>query len=175
MSNYNQELLEQIKNLKESASTIKALSGTMEALDTMATRHIEINNSFEKNLEHLHEYNDDFSELNISIKANINDLKAATLLFPTKLSEVSEKIDNTRTSIIELKESIISIPEKLSIISDKVKSNIEDSEKEIKDSISRNIEIIFKKVNGLTILLVLSLLSNMAVLGLLVYANFIVK
>lgn len=91
MNEYNSKLLDELKKLKEATSSLNGISDIFRFLENIAEKHIEINSSFEQNLEHLQEYNEEFKNLNNSIRENILNLKETALKFPEQLSDVADK------------------------------------------------------------------------------------
>ena len=80
MENYNENLLNEVNKLKETANSFQGLSAIFEKLSTIAEKHIEINKSFEENIHNLNEYNEEFSSLNSAIRTNVIELKETDAL-----------------------------------------------------------------------------------------------
>lgn len=157
MENYNDSLLQEIEKLKTSANSIGKFSEIFQTLRTIGKKHLEINDAFKENINHLNEYNEEFSGLNNSI----------------------------RTNIIELKETALKFPEQLIDIEDKNKKNLEKTEnKLIKEfevqnlqmvkTISHKLEEITNTLSNIKIWLIIISIINMLILGLITYKFFFV-
>lgn len=157
MENYNDSLLQEIEKLKTSANSIGKFSEIFQTLRTIGEKHLEINDAFKENINHLNEYNEEFSGLNNSI----------------------------RTNIIELKETALKFPEQLIDIEDKNKKNLEKTEnKLIKEfevqnlqmvkTISHKLEEITNTLSNIKIWLIIISIINMLILGLITYKFFFV-
>ena len=91
MGNYNDSLLQEIEKLKTSANSIGKFSEIFQTLRTIGEKHLEINDAFKENINHLNEYNEEFSGLNNSIRTNIIELKETALKFPEQLIDIEDK------------------------------------------------------------------------------------
>ena len=157
MENYNDSLLQEIEKLKTSANSIGKFSEIFQTLRTIGEKHLEINDAFKENINHLNEYNEEFSDLNNSI----------------------------RTNIIELKETALKFPEQLIDIEDKNRKNLEKSENKLiieleaqnlqtVKTISHKLEEITNTLSNVKIWLIIISIINILILGLITYKFFFV-
>lgn len=157
MENYNDSLLQEIEKLKTSANSIGKFSEIFQTLRTIGEKHLEINDAFKENINHLNEYNEEFSGLNNSI----------------------------RTKIIELKETALKFPEQLIDIEDKNRKNLEKTEnKLIKEleaqnlqtvkTISHKLEEITNTLSNVKLWLIIISIINILILGIITYKFFFV-
>ena len=149
MENYNDSLLQEIEKLKTSANSIGKFSEIFQTLRTIGEKHLEINDAFKENINHLNEYNEEFSGLNNSIRTNIIELKETALKFPEQLKNL-EKTEN------------------------KLIKELEVQNLQMVKTISHKLEEITNTLSNIKIWLIIISIINILILGLITYKFFFV-
>lgn len=157
MENYNDSLLQEIEKLKTSANTIGKISEIFQALRTIGEKHLEINDAFKENINHLNEYNEEFSGLNNSIRTNIIELKETALKFPEQLIDIEDKnkknLEKTENKLIK---------------------ELEAQNLQMVKTISHKLEEITNTLSNVKIWLIIISIINILILGLITYKFFFV-
>ncbi len=156
MTNYNDELLKEVKKLKEMSLSLGGISKAFETLETMANKHVEINTSFKENLEQLNDCNDEFSNLNDSIRSNILDLKETALKFPQQLVDLADK----NKKYIEVAE-------------EKIMKTISVTINEQSNYFNNKLNIVFEQFNLIKMIVILMLLINSVFIAYYLYAKYL--
>ncbi len=153
----NENLLNEIKKLKEATSNMQNISKIFVALETIANKHVEINSSFEENLSHLDGYNEQFSDLNNSIRSNLLDLKETALKFPEQLSDISDK------NKINLENC-----------ENRLKKDLLDANLKLTTLLANRMDIVSNSLKNINVLLILTFILNIIILGIIVYKFLII-
>ncbi len=157
MENYNDSLLQEIEKLKTSANSIGKFSEIFQALRTIGEKHLEINDAFKENINHLNEYNEEFSGLNNSIRTNIIELKETALKFPEQLIDIEDKnkknLEKTENKLIK---------------------ELEAQNLQMVKTISHKLEEITNTLSNVKLWLIIISIINMLILGLITYKFFFV-
>ena len=157
MENYNDSLLQEIEKLKTSANSIGKFSEIFQALRTIGEKHLEINDAFKENINHLNEYNEEFSGLNNSIRTNIIELKETALKFPEQLIDIEDKnkknLEKTENKLIK---------------------ELEAQNLQMVKTISHKLEEITNTLSNVKLWLIIISIINMLILGLISYKFFFV-
>lgn len=157
MENYNDSLLQEIKKLKTSANSIGKISEIFQTLRTIGKKHLEINDAFKENINHLNEYNEEFSDLNNSIRTNIIELKETALKFPEQLIDIEDKnkknLEKTENKLIK---------------------ELEVQNLQMVKTISHKLEEITNTLSNVKIWLIIISIINILILGLITYKFFFV-
>lgn len=157
MENYNDSLLQEIEKLKTSANSIGKFSEIFQTLRTIGTKHLEINDAFKENINHLNEYNEEFSDLNNSIRTNIIELKETALKFPEQLIDIEDK---NRKNLEKTENKLI--------------KELEVQNLQMVKTISHKLEEITNTLSNVKLLLIIISIINMLILGLIIYKFFFV-
>ena len=157
MENYNDSLLQEIEKLKTSANSIGKFSEIFQTLRTIGTKHLEINDAFKENINHLNEYNEEFSDLNNSIRTNIIELKETALKFPEQLIDIEDK---NRKNLEKTENKLI--------------KELEAQNLQTVKTISHKLEEITNTLSNVKILLIIISIINILILGLIIYKFFFV-
>ena len=157
MENYNDSLLQEIEKLKTSANSIGKFSEIFQTLRTIGTKHLEINDAFKENINHLNEYNEEFSDLNNSIRTNIIELKETTLKFPEQLIDIEDK---NRKNLEKTENKLI--------------KELEAQNLQTVKTISHKLEEITNTLSNVKIWLIIISIINILILGLIIYKFFFV-
>ena len=157
MENYNDSLLQEIEKLKTSANSIGKFSEIFQTLRTIGEKHLEINDAFKENINHLNEYNEEFSDLNNSIRTNIIELKETALKFPEQLIDIEDKnkknLEKTENKLIK---------------------ELEVQNLQMVKTISHKLEKITNTLSNVKLWLIIISIINMLILGLITYKFFFV-
>ena len=157
MENYNDSLLQEIEKLKTSANSIGKFSEIFQTLRTIGEKHLEINDAFKENINHLNEYNEEFSGLNNSIRTNIIELKETALKFPEQLIDIEDKnkknLEKTENKLIK---------------------ELEVQNLQMVKTISHKLEKITNTLSNVKLWLIIISIINMLILGLITYKFFFV-
>lgn len=157
MGNYNDSLLQEIEKLKTSANSIGKISEIFQTLRTIGTKHLEINDTFKENINHLNEYNEEFSDLNNSIRTNIIELKETALKFPEQLIDIEDKnkknLEKTENKLIK---------------------ELEVQNLQMVKTISHKLVEITNTLSNIKIWLIIISIINILILGLITYKFFFV-
>lgn len=157
MENYNDSLLQEIEKLKTSANSIGKISEIFQTLRTIGEKHLEINDAFKENINHLNEYNEEFSGLNNSIRTNIIELKETALKFPEQLIDIEDKnkknLEKTENKLIK---------------------ELEVQNLQMVKTISHKLEEITNTLSNVKIWLIIISIINILILGLITYKFFFV-
>ncbi|MBO5446219.1 hypothetical protein J6A34_01795 [bacterium] len=157
MENYNDSLLQEIEKLKTSANSIGKISEIFQTLRTIGKKHLEINDAFKENINHLNEYNEEFSDLNNSIRTNIIELKETALKFPEQLIDIEDKnkknLEKTENKLIK---------------------ELEVQNLQIVKTISHKLEEITNTLSNVKIWLIIISIINILILGIITYKFFFV-
>lgn len=157
MENYNDSLLQGIEKLKTSANSIGKFSEIFQTLRTIGTKHLEINDAFKENINHLNEYNEEFSDLNNSIRTNIIELKETALKFPEQLIDIEDKnkknLEKTENKLIK---------------------ELEVQNLQMVKTISHKLEEITNTLSNVKLWLIIISIINILILGLITYKFFFV-
>lgn len=157
MENYNDSLLQEIEKLKTSANSIGKFSEIFQTLRTIGTKHLEINDAFKENINHLNEYNEEFSDLNNSIRTNIIELKETALKFPEQLIDIEDKnkknLEKTENKLIK---------------------ELEVQNLQMVKTISHKLEEITNTLSNVKLWLIIISIINILILGLITYKFFFV-
>lgn len=157
MENYNDSLLQEIEKLKTSANSIGKFSEIFQTLRTIGTKHLEINDAFKENINHLNEYNEEFSDLNNSIRTNIIELKETALKFPEQLIDIEDK---NRKNLEKTENKLI--------------KELETQNLQTVKTISHKLEEITNTLSNIKIWLIIISIINILILGLITYKFFFV-
>lgn len=157
MENYNDSLLQEIEKLKTSANSIGKISEIFQTLRTIGEKHLEINDAFKENINHLNEYNEEFSDLNNSIRTNIIELKETALKFPEQLIDIEDK---NRKNLEKTENKLI--------------KELEAQNLQTVKTISHKLEEITNTLSNVKICLIIISIINILILGLITYKFFFV-
>lgn len=157
MENYNDSLLQEIEKLKTSANSIGKFSEIFQTLRTIGEKHLEINDAFKENINHLNEYNEEFSCLNNSIRTNIIELKETALKFPEQLIDIEDK---NRKNLEKTENKLI--------------KELEAQNLQTVKTISHKLEEITNTLSNVKIWLIIISIINILILGLITYKFFFV-
>lgn len=157
MENYNDSLLQEIEKLKTSANSIGKISEIFQTLRTIGEKHLEINDAFKENINHLNEYNEEFSDLNNSIRTNIIELKETALKFPEQLIDIEDK---NRKNLEKTENKLI--------------KELEAQNLQTVKTISHKLEEITNTLSNVKIWLIIISIINILILGLIIYKFFFV-
>lgn len=157
MENYNDSLLQEIEKLKTSANSIGKFSEIFQTLRTIGEKHLEINDAFKENINHLNEYNEEFSGLNNSIRTNIIELKETALKFPEQLIDIEDK---NRKNLEKTENKLI--------------KELEAQNLQTVKTISHKLEEITNTLSNIKIWLIIISIINILILGLIIYKFFFV-
>lgn len=157
MENYNDSLLQEIEKLKTSANSIGKISEIFQTLRTIGEKHLEINDAFKENINHLNEYNEEFSDLNNSIRTNIIELKETALKFPEQLIDIEDK---NRKNLEKTENKLI--------------KELEAQNLQTVKTISHKLEGITNTLSNIKIWLIIISIINILILGLIIYKFFFV-
>lgn len=157
MENYNDSLLQEIEKLKTSANSIGKFSEIFQTLRTIGTKHLEINDAFKENINHLNEYNEEFSDLNNSIRTNIIELKETALKFPEQLIDIEDK---NRKNLEKTENKLI--------------KELEAQNLQMVKTISHKLEEITNTLSNVKIWLIIISIINILILGIITYKFFFV-
>ena len=157
MENYNDSLLQEIEKLKTSANSIGKFSEIFQTLRTIGEKHLEINDAFKENINHLNEYNEEFSGLNNSIRTNIIELKETALKFPEQLIDIEDK---NRKNLEKTENKLI--------------KELEAQNLQTVKTISHKLEEITNTLSNIKIWLIIISIINILILGLITYKFFFV-
>lgn len=157
MENYNDSLLQEIEKLKTSANSIGKISEIFQTLRTIGTKHLEINDAFKENINHLNEYNEEFSGLNNSIRTNIIELKETALKFPEQLIDIEDK---NRKNLEKTENKLI--------------KEFEAQNLQMVKTISHKLEEITNTLSNVKLWLIIISIINILILGLITYKFFYV-
>ncbi|MEE3350156.1 MAG: hypothetical protein VZR09_08975 [Candidatus Gastranaerophilaceae bacterium] len=158
MENYNENLLNEVNKLKETANSFQGLSAIFEKLSTIAEKHIEINKSFEENIHNLNEYNEEFSSLNSAIRTNVIELKETALKFPEQLNDITDK----NAENIDRCELLLS-------------QKMQENKYLIIENARNNKEDLSNTLNKIIIFLIFLVLIDILMIGLFVYKFILVQ
>lgn len=157
MENYNDSLLQEIEKLKTSVNSIGKISEIFQTLRTIGEKHLEINDAFKENINHLDEYNEEFSGLNNSIRTNIIELKETALKFPEQLIDIEDKnkknLEKTENKLIK---------------------ELEVQNLQMVKTISHKLEEITNTLSNVKIWLIIISIINILILGIITYKFFFV-
>lgn len=157
MENYNDSLLQEIEKLKTSANSIGKISEIFRTLRTIGEKHLEINDAFKENINHLNEYNEEFSGLNNSIRTNIIELKETALKFPEQLIDIEDK---NRKNLEKTENKLI--------------KEFEAQNLQMVKTISHKLEEITNTLSNIKIWLIIVSIINILILGIITYKFFFV-
>lgn len=157
MGNYNDSLLQEIEKLKTSANSIGKFSEIFQTLRTIGEKHLEINDAFKENINHLNEYNEEFSGLNISIRTNIIELKETALKFPEQLIDIEDK---NRKNLEKTENKLI--------------KELEAQNLQTVKTISHKLEEITNTLSNVKLWLIIISIINILILGIITYKFFFV-
>ena len=157
MENYNDSLLQEIEKLKTSANSIGKFSEIFQTLRTIGTKHLEINDAFKENINHLNEYNEEFSDLNNSIRTNIIELKETALKFPEQLIDIEDK---NRKNLEKTENKLI--------------KELEVQNLQMVKTISHKLEEITNTLSNIKICLIIRSIINILILEIITYKFFFV-
>lgn len=157
MENYNDSLLQEIEKLKTSANSIGKISEIFQTLRTIGTKHLEINDTFKENINHLNEYNEEFSDLNNSIRTNIIELKETALKFPEQLIDIEDK---NRKNLEKTENKLI--------------KELEAQNLQTVKTISHKLEEITNTLSNVKLWLIIISIINILILGIITYKFFFV-
>ncbi len=157
MENYNDSLLQEIEKLKTSTNSIGKISEIFQTLRTIGEKHLEINDAFKENINHLNEYNEEFSGLNNSIRTNIIELKETALKFPEQLIDIEDK---NRKNLEKTENKLI--------------KELEAQNLQTVKTISHKLEEITNTLSNIKIWLIIISIINILILGLITYKFFFV-
>lgn len=157
MENYNDSLLQEIEKLKTSANSIGKFSEIFQTLRTIGEKHLEINDAFKENINHLNEYNEEFSGLNNSIRTNIIELKETALKFPEQLIDIEDK---NRKNLEKTENKLI--------------KELEAQNLQTVKTISHKLEEITNTLSNVKLWLIIISIINILILGLIIYKFFFV-
>ena len=157
MENYNDSLLQEIEKLKTSTNSIGKISEIFQTLRTIGEKHLEINDAFKENINHLNEYNEEFSGLNNSIRTNIIELKETALKFPEQLIDIEDK---NRKNLEKTENKLI--------------KELEAQNLQTVKTISHKLEEITNTLSNIKIWLIIISIINILILGFIIYKFFFV-
>lgn len=157
MENYNDSLLQEIEKLKTSANSIGKISEIFQTLRTIGEKHLEINDAFKENINHLDEYNEEFSGLNNSIRTNIIELKETALKFPEQLIDIEDK---NRKNLEKTENKLI--------------KELEAQNLQTVKTISHKLEEITNTLSNVKLWLIIISIINILILGIITYKFFFV-
>lgn len=157
MENYNDSLLQEIEKLKTSANSIGKISEIFQTLRTIGEKHLEINDAFKENINHLDEYNEEFSGLNNSIRTNIIELKETALKFPEQLIDIEDK---NRKNLEKTENKLI--------------KELEVQNLQMVKTISHKLEEITNTLSNVKLWLIIISIINILILGIITYKFFFV-
>lgn len=157
MGNYNDSLLQEIEKLKTSANSIGKFSEIFQTLRTIGEKHLEINDAFKENINHLNEYNEEFSGLNNSIRTNIIELKETALKFPEQLIDIEDK---NRKNLEKTENKLI--------------KELEAQNLQTVKTISHKLEEITNTLSNVKLWLIIISIINILILGIIIYKFFFV-
>ena len=157
MENYNDSLLQEIEKLKTSANSIGKFSEIFQTLRTIGEKHLEINDAFKENINHLNEYNEEFSGLNNSIRTNIIELKKTALKFPEQLIDIEDK---NRKNLEKTENKLI--------------KELEAQNLQTVKTISHKLEEITNTLSNVKLWLIIISIINILILGIITYKFFFV-
>lgn len=157
MENYNDSLLQEIEKLKTSANSIGKFSEIFQTLRTIGEKHLEINDAFKENINHLNEYNEEFSDLNNSIRTNIIELKETALKFPEQLIDIEDK---NRKNLEKTENKLI--------------KELEAQNLQTVKTISHKLEEITNTLSNVKLWLIIISIINILILGIITYKFFFV-
>lgn len=157
MENYNDSLLQEIEKLKTSANSIGKFSEIFQTLRTIGEKHLEINDAFKENINHLNEYNEEFSGLNNSIRTNIIELKETALKFPKQLIDIEDK---NRKNLEKTENKLI--------------KELEAQNFQTVKTISHKLEEITNTLSNVKLWLIIISIINILILGIITYKFFFV-
>ena len=157
MENYNDSLLQEIEKLKTSVNSIGKISEIFQTLRTIGEKHLEINDAFKENINHLDEYNEEFSGLNNSIRTNIIELKETALKFPEQLIDIEDK---NRKNLEKTENKLI--------------KELEVQNLQMVKTISHKLEEITNTLSNVKLWLIIISIINILILGLITYKFFFV-
>ena len=157
MENYNDSLLQEIEKLKTSANSIGKISEIFQTLRTIGEKHLEINDAFKENINHLNEYNEEFSDLNNSIRTNIIELKETALKFPEQLIDIEDK---NRKNLEKTENKLI--------------KELEVQNLQMVKTISHKLEEITNTLSNVKLWLIIISIINILILGIIIYKFFFV-
>lgn len=157
MGNYNDSLLQEIEKLKTSANSIGKFSEIFQTLRTIGEKHLEINDAFKENINHLNEYNEEFSGLNNSIRTNIIELKETALKFPEQLIDIEDK---NRKNLEKTENKLI--------------KELEAQNLQTVKTISHKLEEITNTLSNVKLWLIIISIINILILGIITYKFFFV-
>lgn len=157
MENYNDSLLQEIEKLKTSANSIGKFSEIFQTLRTIGEKHLEINDAFKENINHLNEYNEEFSGLNNSIRTNIIELKETALKFPEQLIDIEDK---NRKNLEKTENKLI--------------KELEAQNLQTVKTISHKLEEITNTLSNVKLWLIIISTINILIWGLIIYKFFFV-
>lgn len=157
MENYNDSLLQEIEKLKTSANSIGKISEIFQTLRTIGTKHLEINDTFKENINHLNEYNEEFSDLNNSIRTNIIELKETALKFPEQLIDIEDK---NRKNLEKTENKLI--------------KEFEEQNLQTVKTILHKLEKITNTLSNVKLWLIIISIINILILGIITYKFFFV-
>ena len=157
MENYNDSLLQEIEKLKTSANSIGKFSEIFQTLRTIGEKHLVINDAFKENINHLNEYNEEFSGLNNSIRTNIIELKETALKFPEQLIDIEDK---NRKNLEKTENKLI--------------KELEAQNLQTVKTISHKLEEITNTLSNVKLWLIIISIINILILGIITYKFFFV-
>lgn len=157
MENYNDSLLQEIEKLKTSANSIGKFSEIFQTLRTIGEKHLEINDAFKENINHLNEYNEEFSGLNNSIRTNIIELKETALKFPEQLIDIEDK---NRKNLEKTENKLV--------------KELEAQNLQTVKTISHKLEEITNTLSNVKLWLIIISIINILILGIITYKFFFV-
>lgn len=157
MENYNDSLLQEIEKLKTSANSIGKFSEIFQTLRTIGEKHLKINDAFKENINHLNEYNEEFSGLNNSIRTNIIELKETALKFPEQLIDIEDK---NRKNLEKTENKLI--------------KELEAQNLQTVKTISHKLEEITNTLSNVKLWLIIISIINILILGIITYKFFFV-
>ena len=155
MENYNDSLLQEIEKLKTSANSIGKFSEIFQTLRTIGEKHLEINDAFKENINHLNEYNEEFSGLNNSIRTNIIELKETALKFPEQLIDIEDK---NRKNLEKTENKLV--------------KELEAQNLQTVKTISHKLEEITNTLSNVKLWLIIISIINILILGIITYKFF---
>ena len=157
MENYNDSLLQEIEKLRTSANSIGKFSEIFQTVRTIGEKHLEINDAFKENINHLNEYNEEFSGLNNSIRTNIIELKETALKFPEQLIDIEDK---NRKNLEKTENKLI--------------KELEAQNLQTVKTISHKLEEITNTLSNVKLWLIIISIINILILGIITYKFFFV-
>ena len=118
---------------------------------------MEINDAFKENINHLNEYNEEFSGLNNSIRTNIIELKETALKFPEQLIDIEDK---NRKNLEKTENKLI--------------KELEAQNLQTVKTISHKLEEITNTLSNVKLWLIIISIINILILGIITYKFFFV-